>query len=64
MAEAIQRLLMRPAEAARMIGVSRAKVYELIASGSLPAVRIDGGRLIRVPLAALNHLSEQAQSAG
>lgn len=31
-------LLLRPAEAARLLGVSRAKVYALIADGTLPGV--------------------------
>lgn len=44
-------LLLRPPEVARLLGVSRSRAYELIASGVLPSVRI--GRSIRVPLAAL-----------
>lgn len=44
------RLLYRPAEAADAIGVSRARAYELIASGVLPSIRIGGS--IRVPVDA------------
>jgi excisionase family DNA binding protein len=39
-----ERVLLRPEEAAAAIGVSRAKVYELIASGEIPSKRV-GSRL-------------------
>jgi excisionase family DNA binding protein len=41
------RLLYRVGEAAAAFGLSRAKVYELISSGALRSVRIDGARRIR-----------------
>jgi excisionase family DNA binding protein len=47
------RLLLRPAEVAEAVGVSRAKAYELIAAGQIPSVKLGG--CIRVPLAALEH---------
>jgi excisionase family DNA binding protein len=56
----IERLLLRPAEAAEILGVSRSKLYELIAQGKIPSVRLDEGRLIRVPVAALKALVESA----
>lgn len=56
----LERLLLRPAEAAEILGVSRSKLYELVAAGKLPSVRLDEGRLIRVPLAALKALVEKA----
>jgi excisionase family DNA binding protein len=34
------RMLFKPAEAADAIGVSRAKLYELIASGTIPSIRV------------------------
>jgi excisionase family DNA binding protein len=46
-----ERMMLRPAEAAEAIGVSRSKVYELIAGGEIPSVRVGG--CIRVPVAAL-----------
>jgi excisionase family DNA binding protein len=46
-----ERMVLRPAEAAEALGVSRSKVYELIAAGAIPSVRVGG--CIRVPLAAL-----------
>ena len=46
-----ERLLYKPQEAAEAIGVSRARAYELIASGKIPSIKIGGS--IRVPVAAL-----------
>jgi excisionase family DNA binding protein len=54
------KILLRPAEAAELIGVSRSKIYELIASGAVPSVRLEGGRLIRVPAAALERMASDA----
>ena len=48
---AVDRLLLRPIEAAEAIGVGRSKIYELLASGTLPSVRI--GASVRVPVDAL-----------
>jgi len=47
----MDRLMLKPAEAAESIGVSRARCYELIARGTIPSIRIGGS--IRVPVAAL-----------
>ena len=43
----IQRSLLRVAEAAQVLGISRSKTYELIAEGRLPVVRV--GASVRVP---------------
>ena len=43
----MEELLLKIPEAAARLGVSRAKLYELIASGALPAVKIDGCRRVR-----------------
>ena len=45
------RLLMTVPEAAETLAISRSKLYELIASGAIASIRIDGSR--RIPLAAL-----------
>ncbi len=45
-----QRLLLRIPEAADMLGLSRSKVYDLLASG-LPCVKI--GRAKRIPVTGL-----------
>jgi excisionase family DNA binding protein len=39
--------LLRPAEAAELLSISRTKAYELIAAGVLPSVRVGGS--VRVP---------------
>ena len=37
-------LLLKVPEAAAQLGISRAKLYELVAAGTLPAVKIGGCR--------------------
>lgn len=44
----MDRLLLRPTEAAELIGIGRSKVYELLAAGELPSIRIGGS--VRVPV--------------
>lgn len=44
-------LLLRPSEAATLLGLGRSKVYELAAAGIIPSIRID--RSIRIPMDAL-----------
>jgi excisionase family DNA binding protein len=51
MATATVAQLLTIVEAARRLGISRSKVYELLAVGELPSVRI--GRTRRIALAAL-----------
>ena len=60
-------LLLRPAEAATALGVSRSKIYELLARRVIPSVRLDGS--IRVPAIQLQawieaQVREQAEGAG
>lgn len=47
----MERLLLRPTEAADVLAVSRSKVYEMLGTGELPVVRI--GTSLRVPAAEL-----------
>ena len=54
-------LFVKPIEAAALIGASRSKLYELVSSGEIPSVRIGG--LLRIPLAALERLAHDADSA-
>ena len=44
----MDKLLMNPREAAEMLSISRSKLYELLAAGTLSSVRIDGCRRIAV----------------
>ena len=45
------RLLLTVPEAAEALAISRSKLYELLTSGALASIRIDGSR--RIPLTAL-----------
>lgn len=56
-----ERLLLRPEEAADLLGVSRAQAYRLIAAGELPYVRL--GHRIRVPVEALRRVIEEKIAA-
>jgi len=61
----MSKLLLTVPEAATMLAISRSKLYELMASGMVRSVRIDGSR--RVPVEALEAfvsglLSEEAGS--
>ncbi len=47
-----QKLLLRPIEAAEILGIGRSKAYQLMADGTLPTVRI-GKKSVRVPADAL-----------
>jgi excisionase family DNA binding protein len=44
-------LLLRAPEVASLLGISRARAYELVATGALPSIRI--GRSVRIPREAL-----------
>jgi len=46
-------LLLRGREVAELIGCSRALAYRLMQRGTIPTVRIPGGKTIRVPRQAL-----------
>lgn len=50
-ASAATRLLLTPTEAAARLSISRTKIYELMAAGTLRSIHI--GRLRRVPVEAL-----------
>ena len=43
----METMLLKVPQVAERLGMSRAKVYELMASGSLRSVRVDGCRRIR-----------------
>ena len=47
----MERLLLKPSEVTQVLGIGRSLVYELIASGDMPSIRI--GRCIRIPSEAL-----------
>lgn len=53
-------LLVRPEDAARMLGVGRTKVYEQMRSGALRSVNLDGLR--RIPVTALAEFVAQLET--
>ena len=53
----MERLLLRPLEAADSVGIGRSKKYELLANGKIPSVRIGG--VIRVPVDRLKQWVEK-----
>jgi excisionase family DNA binding protein len=60
-------LLLKPAEAAAALGVSRSKVYDLLSRRVIPSVRLDGS--IRVPAIQLRawieaQVRDQEEAAG
>ena len=54
-----QRLLLRVPEVAKALGLGRTKVYELIATGELPVIRL--GRAVRVSVTALQKWVEERE---
>ena len=58
----VERLLYRPAEAADAIGVSRSRMYELIASEEIPSIRV--GRTLRVPVEGLRQWVARRMAEG
>jgi excisionase family DNA binding protein len=54
-----QRLLLRIPEVMSMLGLGRTKVYQLIATGELPVVRV--GRAVRISRVALEKWVEERQ---
>jgi excisionase family DNA binding protein len=59
---AMTRLLLTVPEAAQALAISRSKLYELLASGALASIRIDGSR--RIPLAALEEYISRLLTEG
>ena len=59
----VDKILYTPLEAAHALGVSRSTVYELMAAGTLPSVRIGASR--RVPVRGLlRYVSELVDAPG
>ena len=56
-----RRLAIRVSEAARLLGLSRAMVYQVVASGELPHVRV--GRAEILPVKALEEWLESRTEA-
>jgi excisionase family DNA binding protein len=55
----VEQVMYRPSEAAKALGCSRTRVYELVHSGDLPHVLL-GGTSIRIPRIAIDRLVDDA----
>jgi len=55
------RLLLRPEEAARVLGIGRSKLYELLAAGEIESVQI--GSCWRVPVEGLHRYVDRLRAA-
>ena len=53
----MSRLLLKPEEAAEALGISRSKLYQLLAAGVIPSLRL--GSIIRVPAEGLRRWVER-----
>lgn len=57
-------LLLRGEEVAIALGCSRALAYRWMKNGTLPVVRVPGGRAVRVPRAALLRWIDEQTTQG
>jgi len=57
----MEKVLLTPEEAAKLLSISRSKLYELLASEELESVRIGASR--RIPTSALDRFVEHCRSA-
>ncbi len=61
---ALPELTVTPRSAARMLGLSRSRLYVLINEGHIPAMRLSEGGRLRIPVARLTALVEAGADAG
>ena len=58
----MDQLLFRPEEAAKMLGIGRSKLYELLAAGELESVRVGACR--RIPRDVLDDFVRRLRTPG
>lgn len=56
-------IFLRPVEAAKLLNVSRSRIYELLNTGSLPAMKLEG-RTWRIPLAVIEKMAADVMKSG
>ena len=56
-----EQLLLRPTEVARVLGLGRSTIYELMHAGELPVIHI--GRAVRIPRRAVETWIEERAAA-
>ena len=54
-------LLLRPREAARLLGIGRSKIFEMMARNELPIIRL--GRCVRIPRRGLEDWVNESLAA-
>jgi excisionase family DNA binding protein len=59
--EPLAPIFLRPVDAARILNVSRSRLYEMLNAGTIPAIRLEG-RTWRIPKAALEKLAAEAMN--
>lgn len=55
----MEKLLLTTKEAREVLSLNRTRMYEMLAAGEIPSIRI--GRAIRIPVKALEQWIEQQQ---
>jgi excisionase family DNA binding protein len=55
-----ERMLLKPTEAAAVLGIGRSKLYELLQAGTLDSVRI--GKCRRIPIGTLSDLMSRLRT--
>lgn len=58
---AVERILFRPRDVAIQLGISRLRVYELVATGELELITV--GKSRRVPVDAIDAVARSRRSA-
>ncbi len=58
----MDKLLLKPMEVAETLGIGRSRMYEMLATGEIPSVRI--GKSIRIPVRSLNEWVDNRSQAG
>ena len=56
----MEKLMLRPKEAAELLGLGRTRFYQLVRAGTVPSCHI--GKAIRIPVAALKEWAEAQAS--
>ncbi len=57
----VEKLLLKPSEAAEVIGVGRTRIYELLRANAIPSRRV--GKSIRIAVTALRAWAESQDDA-
>jgi len=58
----LERVVLRPHEAAEQLAISRSKIYELIAAGDIETIMV--GKVRRVPIDAVGRYVERQRHQG